>query len=283
MPSPSCNAPPPERHETWAKRPGATARVWPSEQMIRLLCRSLPQAQRGAMTAVDVGCGNGRNAIALPALGFGRVIAIDPSQALVDVCRQAAVDAGCVIDARCGALPSLPCEGDPADVVIAWRGGDVLDDQAGRTTLAVVHLVALGRDRVGCIAQQRRHPHRGGGFKAAVVLAGTQGVEEPGAQPAERAVQLGERGVGIGIALFFNILFFHVPIFDNIFRHLFSSDLFPRRDYQRNIAGYILGLAICLFCRLGSRLGRISNRIATGCITSNGINSLRLLICLLSS
>ena len=84
---------------------------------------------------------------------------------------------------------------------LGQRGGEVLDDHAGRTDLAVVHLVDLERDRVGCIAQQRRHPHRGGGFKAAVVLAGTQGVEEPGAQPAERAVQLGERGVGIGIAL----------------------------------------------------------------------------------
>lgn len=130
MPSPSCNAPSPERHETWAKRPGATARVWPSEQMIRLLCRSLPEAQRGAMTAVDVGCGNGRNAIALPALGFGRVIAIDPSQTLVDVCRQTAVDAGCVIDARCGALPSLPCEDDSADLVIAWGVMYVLGDTA---------------------------------------------------------------------------------------------------------------------------------------------------------
>ena len=101
MPSSSCNAPP-ERPEAWATRSGATARIWPSEQVIRLLCRSLPEARRGGMTAVDVGCGNGRNAITLPVLGFERVIAIDPSAALVDACRQTAVDAGCEIDVRCG-------------------------------------------------------------------------------------------------------------------------------------------------------------------------------------
>ncbi len=130
MRSRSCNAPPPERHEAWSTRAGATARAWPSEQMIRLLCRSSAEAQRGAMTAVDVGCGNGRNAIALPALGFERVIAIDPSQALVDVCRQSALDAGCFIDARCGGLPSLPCDDDTADVVIAWGVMYVLGDRA---------------------------------------------------------------------------------------------------------------------------------------------------------
>jgi SAM-dependent methyltransferase len=96
--------------------------------MIRLLCRSLPEAQRGGMTAVDVGCGNGRNSIALPALGFERTIAIDPSQALVTVCRQAADDAGCAIDARCGGLPSLPVDDDSANVVIAWGVMYVLGD-----------------------------------------------------------------------------------------------------------------------------------------------------------
>lgn len=129
MPSSSCNASPP-LSDKWAGLPGATARVWPSEQMIRLLCRSLPQEQRNGLTAMDVGCGNGRNAIALPALGFEQVIAIDPSLELVDVCRKAADDVGCDIDTRCGGLPSLPCDDDSADVVVAWGVMYVLGDSA---------------------------------------------------------------------------------------------------------------------------------------------------------
>ena len=82
MPSSSCNASPP-LSDKWAGLPGATARVWPSEQMIRLLCRSLPQEQRNGLTAMDVGCGNGRNAISLPARGFERVLAVDPPGELV--------------------------------------------------------------------------------------------------------------------------------------------------------------------------------------------------------
>jgi SAM-dependent methyltransferase len=88
--------------------------------MIRLLCRALPVERRAGMTAIDVGCGNGRNSVALAAMGFDRVIGIDPSAELVRQCEHAARQAGRTIEGRVGALPELPCEPAEADVAIAW-------------------------------------------------------------------------------------------------------------------------------------------------------------------
>ncbi len=124
MPNASCSEAPPRSERAagtdWSRLPGATARLFPSEQMIRLLCRCLPAEQRHGKTAVDVGCGNGRNTLALAALGFERIIAIDPSPALVEQCTRAARRGGRDIDARVGGLPHLPCEAGQADVVVAW-------------------------------------------------------------------------------------------------------------------------------------------------------------------
>lgn len=110
----------PARPDRWSTRPGATARRWPSEQMIRLLCRNVPERLRSDMTALDVGCGNGRNSVALAQMGFARVVAVDPSPTLVETARQRARDAGCALDLLVGGLPDLPCEAGTIDAAVAW-------------------------------------------------------------------------------------------------------------------------------------------------------------------
>lgn len=74
-----------------------------------------------------MGCGNGRNSLALAQLGFGDVIAVDPSAELVELCRAAAERAGQRLDARVGGLPTLPCDDESVDVAVAWGVLYVLD------------------------------------------------------------------------------------------------------------------------------------------------------------
>lgn len=110
-----------QQPDVWNRRPGATARAFPSEQMIRLICRALPDPQaRAGLAAVDVGCGNGRNAVALAALGFRPVIAVDPSDALLERAAAAARHAALSIDARRGGLPNLPLDPRSVNLAVCW-------------------------------------------------------------------------------------------------------------------------------------------------------------------
>lgn len=106
--------------EIWARRPGAIARAWPSEQMIRLICRSIPADQRAGITAIDVGCGNGRNSTALAEMGFEKVVAIDPSQNLIDSVSRLSASRGLNIHPQCGSLPGIPCPAAQAGLAVAW-------------------------------------------------------------------------------------------------------------------------------------------------------------------
>ena len=85
----------------WTGRPGAVARIFPAEHMIRLVCRAVPETQRRGLTALDVGCGSGRNSIGLACLGFARVIAVDPLESMLREVEQHASDAGLSIETRC--------------------------------------------------------------------------------------------------------------------------------------------------------------------------------------
>ncbi|MBU0637715.1 MAG: class I SAM-dependent methyltransferase [Planctomycetes bacterium] len=121
MPKLSCNAPTQfSPLDAWAGRPGAEARVWPSEQMIRLLHRAVAPARFADMTAMDVGCGNGRNAIALAALGCARIIAVDPLNELLQAVQTRVSAAGLTIDGRLGGFPNLPCESASVDLAVCW-------------------------------------------------------------------------------------------------------------------------------------------------------------------
>lgn len=106
--------------KSWAELPGATARAWPSEQMIRLLCRTIPAERRSELTIMDVGCGNGRNACALAAMGFGRVLANDPVASLVAEAKEKGEGIGGGVEGVEAALPTLPYADGCADVAVCW-------------------------------------------------------------------------------------------------------------------------------------------------------------------
>lgn len=122
-----CTAPPPR---SWHQCPGATARLWPSEQMIRLLCRAVPAEERAGRTALDVGCGNGRNTQALCEMGFAPVIAADPSSELITLATHRAQRAGYEIRAHVAALPKLPVADASVDVAVCWGVLYVVGPQA---------------------------------------------------------------------------------------------------------------------------------------------------------
>jgi SAM-dependent methyltransferase len=117
--SPRSSAPPAIAND-WTGRPGALARIFPAEHVVRLVCRAVPESQRAALTALDVGCGNGRNSIALACLGFGRVIAIDPLESALAEARANATAAGLAIETRCAAADALPLSAASADLAVAW-------------------------------------------------------------------------------------------------------------------------------------------------------------------
>lgn len=119
-----------QQPDAWSRRPGATVRAFPSEQMIRLICRALPAEARAGLAAADVGCGNGRNAIALARLGFKPVMAIDPSDALLQVATSAAQREGLALDARRGGLPNLPLDSRSVNIVVCWGVLYVVGDEA---------------------------------------------------------------------------------------------------------------------------------------------------------
>lgn len=118
-----------QQPDAWSRRPGAVARAFPSEQMVRLICRALPDPQaRAGLAAVDIGCGNGRNSTALATLGFRPVISVDPSDALLARAVAAARRHGHDLDARRGGLPNLPLDSRSANLAVAWGVLYVLGD-----------------------------------------------------------------------------------------------------------------------------------------------------------
>lgn len=126
MPKPcSFETPPPPAPEApspadWTGRPGAAGRGWPSEHAIGLICRAVPPARRARETALDVGCGNGRNSVALAELGFGRVVAVDVNAELVAAARRAAAMAAVAIEVRRAPVAALPLNESDADLALCW-------------------------------------------------------------------------------------------------------------------------------------------------------------------
>lgn len=118
--SPKSAAPQSAVVNDWTGRPGAIARIFPAEHVVRLVCRAVPMSQRAGLTALDVGCGNGRNCVALACLGFGRVVAIDPLESALAEARTNAAAAGLAIETRCAAADALPLPDASIDVAVAW-------------------------------------------------------------------------------------------------------------------------------------------------------------------
>lgn len=75
---------------------------------------------RGAIRAVDLGCGVGRHALYLASLGFA-VAALDGSETGIAFARTAAAKAGHSIDFQTGLMTALPYADQNFDYVLAWN------------------------------------------------------------------------------------------------------------------------------------------------------------------
>lgn len=104
----------------WTDRPGAAGRTWPSEALLRLICRYSRPAERALQTALDAGCGNGRHAVALAQLGFGRVLAVDALPQFLNICQANAAAQGQRVETRPGALHELPLDAGEIHLAVAW-------------------------------------------------------------------------------------------------------------------------------------------------------------------
>lgn len=74
----------------------------------------------GASRALDLGCGVGRNALALAALGF-EVVALDLAPAGLAVTARRAEEAGLALRTVEAPMTDLPFEGDAFDYVVSWN------------------------------------------------------------------------------------------------------------------------------------------------------------------
>lgn len=104
----------------WSGRPGSLDQHWPSEALLSLLARHAPRGNRGAMTAVDLGCGSGRHALLLAQLGFGRVIAVDPNPQSLEQARRRCQQAHAGVELVAAGADSLPLCSASIDLVVSW-------------------------------------------------------------------------------------------------------------------------------------------------------------------
>lgn len=88
--------------EVWTERLGGLRNVVRQELVRRQLARHV----RPGMSVLDIGCGQGTQAVALAAAGC-EVTGIDPSKALLEVLQKAAAEAEVVVQTRVGTAEAL--------------------------------------------------------------------------------------------------------------------------------------------------------------------------------
>lgn len=100
-----------------------TEQLWPSETLIRLLrgryVPGMPKDLRG-LKVLDVGCGNGNNAVFLCAAGM-QVAVTEVDAAICDLVRERMRRLGYEVDAKVGANRSLPFASDTFDFIVSWN------------------------------------------------------------------------------------------------------------------------------------------------------------------
>jgi tRNA (uracil-5-)-methyltransferase TRM9 len=93
---------------------------WPAEPVIRFLGRTFPREQRASgLRVLDLGCGSGRNAIAMASEGF-EAYAVDTDQPCVDIATEWARKEGLPLQVSKGNATDTGFPSAMFDIVIAW-------------------------------------------------------------------------------------------------------------------------------------------------------------------
>lgn len=105
--------------DSWAKNIEKFGLIWPDESIIRFANKSYPKGDRKQYKILELGCGSGRNSIAIAAEGFS-VFAIDYNEQSVNMTLDRAQKFGVLVDAQQGDIKELPFPNEFMDGVIAW-------------------------------------------------------------------------------------------------------------------------------------------------------------------
>jgi ubiquinone/menaquinone biosynthesis C-methylase UbiE len=119
----------------WTARPGAAGRLLPSEALMSLACRAFSTEQRGSVSAIDVGCGSGRNLLGLATVGYRQLTGLDCDRQLLSTAQKNLQQAGIVADCRPGEIVNIPFQDQSFDLTVCWGvifvlGGKAASQQA---------------------------------------------------------------------------------------------------------------------------------------------------------
>lgn len=103
--------------ESWRSQAGRAEWLEPEAEVVDFAARLRLE---GARTALDLGCGVGRHALALARLGF-ETAAVDASEAGLAELARAAQTIGVTVDARRSRMTRLPFADASFDYVLAWN------------------------------------------------------------------------------------------------------------------------------------------------------------------
>lgn len=103
--------------DTWRSAHGRAAWLTPEPDVLNWATRL---RMTGQLTALDLGCGVGRHALALAALGYN-TCAYDASQAGLAVVAESAAQRGLSLDVQYGTMTELPFPDASFDYVVSWN------------------------------------------------------------------------------------------------------------------------------------------------------------------
>ena len=142
--------------QTWRSREESEEWGTPVEDVLACATRL---RLAGAQTALDLGCGVGRHALALAALGF-TTTALDASESGLAEVEAAARDRGLTVETVPGRMTELPFADASFDYVLSWNviyHGD--RDVVAKAVAEIARVLKPGGTYQGTMLSKRRADH----------------------------------------------------------------------------------------------------------------------------
>lgn len=118
---------------SWAHNIKKYDLFWPDENIIRFLNKSYDKLDRDKIKVLDLGCGSGRNSIAIASEGFN-TYSIDYNKECIDITKEKATNLGLNLELSQNEGNEIPFNDNYFDCVIAW-GSLFYNDSNGRIEL----------------------------------------------------------------------------------------------------------------------------------------------------
>ncbi len=132
-----------ESRRSWAKNIKQFQLKWPDESIIRFLRKTFPQDQRQGVKTLELGCGSGRNALAMCSEGFD-VSVVDCNASSVRMVQEQAKSLGIHIESHEADVVALPFPDASFDVVIAWGLLFLLSDKIKKGMIEIRRVLKPG-------------------------------------------------------------------------------------------------------------------------------------------